>query len=123
MFIFSENPDPPSIVKLFKCSLCEKKFLDRNNLQLHSKLHMDPTDFECEICHCFFHTKNGLKVHKSNMHRHSKRNREIRLNCEKSKIVSKCKKCPSVFRYVSFGIQIGINNMKDVLWRNNVERC
>jgi len=90
--IFSENLGRPGIGKMFKCSLCEKKFLDQSNLRLHSKIHMDPSDFECELCHCYFHTLEGLQAHKRKRHRQSN-------GSQLASSYKKCKKCSLVFRF------------------------
>ncbi|XP_053690670.1 zinc finger protein ZFP2-like [Sabethes cyaneus] len=51
----------------FECSICQKHFSSKGNLQTHMKLHSIPSEqrarFECPICRVRFKTPNYLEVH------------------------------------------------------------
>lgn len=49
--------------KLFGCDICEKKFMSKNTMQSHRKLHMLKHSFKCQICGKTFTRNDGLKHH------------------------------------------------------------
>ena len=48
----------------FRCNFCDKRFLSRNNLNIHTKeIHEKRKDFQCEICEIAFSRKSLYSKH------------------------------------------------------------
>ena len=51
----------------FRCNFCDKIFLSRNNLNIHTKeIHEKRKDFKCEICEVEFYRKYFYSKHMEN---------------------------------------------------------
>ncbi|CAG2112988.1 unnamed protein product [Medioppia subpectinata] len=53
-----ENPERP-----FKCSVCDKRFISRSELNQHSHVHNEDKPFMCEQCGKTFRSKSYLERH------------------------------------------------------------
>ncbi len=121
------------MIKKFQCSTCCKEFVDEKNLQLHYKIHLEPSDFHCLICDKFYHTKSGLQAHQRNMHQAQSTSRFGCPHCDDTFLTRfeliehigkhvnafsrRCKKCSSAFRYLKqFRLESGMKNKLNHDW-------
>lgn len=49
--------------KTFECEICHHRFVDRNGLKIHLRIHNKEKPFECNHCHKRFSQINNLKDH------------------------------------------------------------
>nr|XP_033775123.1 zinc finger protein 2 homolog [Geotrypetes seraphini] len=52
--------------KLFKCSLCNKSFAEKNNFRIHETIHTGNKPYECSECSTGLNQKDQLKIHERN---------------------------------------------------------
>lgn len=62
--------------KLFACSICNRSYRSQNDLERHSKVHIE-RPYQCEMCHRRFDTNEKLKIHFAGQHE----GRERRFQC------------------------------------------
>lgn len=58
--------------KDFKCQVCEKSFLRKAALAVHSQVHNDESPFICEVCGQKFKRKSNLNKHLEAKHNENK---------------------------------------------------
>ncbi|KAJ8925249.1 hypothetical protein NQ315_009077 [Exocentrus adspersus] len=76
------------------CSVCDKQFVSKNNLDRHQASHENTQDNICEHCNKQFVSENRLRIHKEN---HCKKSGDISKFYRSDVTVWKCKKCHEVF--------------------------
>lgn len=76
------------------CSVCDKQFVSKNNLERHQAGHENTQDNICEHCNKQFVSENRLRIHKEN---HCKKSGDISKFYRSDVAVWKCKKCHEVF--------------------------
>ncbi|XP_074042582.1 uncharacterized protein isoform X2 [Leptinotarsa decemlineata] len=78
----------------YVCSICEKQFVSKNNLDRHQSSHESTQENICEHCNKHFVSENRLRIHKEN---HCKKAGDISKFYRSDVTVWKCKKCHEVF--------------------------
>ena len=48
---------------VYSCSVCEKTFTTKTNLNRHYRIHSEKKDFVCHICNRAFRRSDHLKAH------------------------------------------------------------
>ena len=51
--------------KSFKCQYCEKRFVQKVQVEIHERYHTGEKLFKCTICNKSFYTKRGLQEHET----------------------------------------------------------
>lgn len=54
--------------KPFKCTDCDKTFIDKSSLAKHQRVHQNIRPYKCDQCPLKFKTNSALKVHKISIH-------------------------------------------------------
>ena len=49
--------------KLFKCQICDKRYLSKGSLNQHMNSHNESNAFKCDVCLKVFSYKSKLKIH------------------------------------------------------------
>uniref|UniRef100_A0A336LRP8 CSON013834 protein n=1 Tax=Culicoides sonorensis TaxID=179676 RepID=A0A336LRP8_CULSO len=64
----SHSTDPIS-VKKYICDLCDKRFIDRDEILKHiEQVHLNLAKYKCDICSKAFKQNSRLRYHKENLH-------------------------------------------------------
>ncbi|XP_052802898.1 zinc finger protein Xfin-like [Mya arenaria] len=71
--------------RLYTCSVCDKTFRSKSNLNCHLRMHAGQRPYRCGICHRPFPRLNNLRAHISKIH--SKTDQELGMFVEKSRIM------------------------------------
>ncbi|XP_018579277.1 zinc finger protein 208 [Anoplophora glabripennis] len=78
----------------YVCTVCDKQFVSKNNLERHQAGHENTQDNICEHCNKQFVSENRLRIHKEN---HCKKSGDISKFYRSDVTVWKCRKCHEVF--------------------------
>ena len=54
--------------RLFSCSICDKRFKDKNTRNFHEKIHQEEKHFQCPTCSKRFRRRYALNQHQATMH-------------------------------------------------------
>ncbi|KAB7501743.1 Zinc finger protein MSN2 [Armadillidium nasatum] len=57
--------------KPFSCTLCSKRFTQKQKLQRHMRIHTEELPFQCHICSKKFNQKENMKKHVMSIHNSS----------------------------------------------------
>ena len=97
-FIFI--PDPTEYTEMsYKCTRCEKSFLQKCHLLRHSERH-DNVRYHCVICQKSYTQMDHLKTHIREVHGGNKR--ELVCQAEYTEMLYKCNRCDKTYTLKSF---------------------
>ncbi|ESO09424.1 hypothetical protein HELRODRAFT_109653 [Helobdella robusta] len=59
----SQHGDQPTGVKIYVCSCCQYKCIDKYRFEEHEAMHLGIQKFKCSLCDKAYTTRRGLKTH------------------------------------------------------------
>ena len=68
----SEEELGSHVCKHYSCDICDKRFVQGRNLELHKREHAGETMYQCDLCEALFDKKKLLGSHRRFLHFRSK---------------------------------------------------
>lgn len=90
-------------VAVYDCSVCQKNFPDKVQLEAHEKIHIVDRTYHCPKCNKIFFKEFSLMTHQcTGVSTYAKRNLPMKKNSRETTPIAeskkiKCPKCPATF--------------------------